>query len=67
MSAGAWSLRLYYRPFVEWIWLGPMLMVLGGVLAATDRRYRLAVRRPQASMAAAGGAVPVLAPQSPQR
>ncbi len=36
----AWSLRLYYRPFVRWIWAGGLFMVLGGFLAATDPRYR---------------------------
>ena len=35
----AWSVRLYYKPFVRWIWWGGFLMVLGGVLALTDRRY----------------------------
>ncbi len=45
VSGGAWSLRIYYKPFVQWIWLGPLCMVLGGLLAATDRRYRLAARR----------------------
>lgn len=39
---GAWSLRLYVKPFIRWIWLGTLFMAFGGVLAATDRRYRLA-------------------------
>jgi cytochrome c-type biogenesis protein CcmF len=47
VSAGAWSLRLYVKPFVGWIWLGALAMALGGVLAAADRRYRLATRRAQ--------------------
>lgn len=34
-----WSLRLYYKPFVRWIWLGALLIMCGGVLAASDRRY----------------------------
>jgi cytochrome c-type biogenesis protein CcmF len=33
-------LRLYYKPLIRWIWLGPLLMALGGLLAASDRRYR---------------------------
>ena len=33
-------MRLHYKPFVRWIWLGAILMAFGGVLAATDRRYR---------------------------
>lgn len=41
LGDGAWSVRLYYKPFVRWIWLGPLLMALGGLVAASDRRYRL--------------------------
>ena len=40
LGDGAWSVRLHYKPFVRWIWLGAILMAFGGVLAATDRRYR---------------------------
>ena len=35
-----WSMRVYYKPFVPWLWGGVLLMVLGGILAALDRRYR---------------------------
>ena len=35
-----WSMRVYYKPFVPWLWMGGLLMVLGGFLAALDRRYR---------------------------
>lgn len=35
---GAWSIRLYYKPFVRWIWLGAILIAIGGLLAATARR-----------------------------
>jgi len=38
----AWVVRIYHKPFVDWIWGGAFLMALGGVLAITDRRYRLA-------------------------
>ncbi|MFB3099940.1 MAG: heme lyase CcmF/NrfE family subunit [Gammaproteobacteria bacterium] len=41
IGADAWSLRLYYKPFIRWIWLGAILMGLGGLLAITDKRYRL--------------------------
>ena len=44
---GAWVVRVYYKPFVTWIWGGCVLMALGGALAASDRRYRVA-RREQA-------------------
>jgi len=37
---GAWALRLYHKPFVRWIWLGGLFMMLGGFLAAGERRFR---------------------------
>ncbi len=37
----AWAVRVYYKPFVSWIWAGCGFMALGGLLAALDRRYRL--------------------------
>ncbi len=40
-SKGAWAVRIYIKPFVDWIWAGCFLMGLGGVLAISDRRYRL--------------------------
>ena len=40
LGGGDWSLRLYYKPYVRWIWLAGVLMGLGGILAITDRRYR---------------------------
>ena len=43
-NAGAWSVRVYYKPFVDWIWGGCLLMGLGGVIAMLDRRYRLRVK-----------------------
>jgi len=43
----AWSLRLYHKPVVNWIWLGAALMSLGGFLAAFDKRYRMVRRRSQ--------------------
>ena len=52
-----WAVRLYYKPFVNWLWLGALLMVVGGFLAAFDRRYRVAAReRAAAGAAAAQGA-----------
>jgi cytochrome c-type biogenesis protein CcmF len=41
---GAWSVRVYYKPFVDWIWGGCLLMGLGGFIAMLDRRYRLRVK-----------------------
>ena len=40
----AWAVRVYYKPFVDWIWGGCVLMALGGVLALADRRYRIKSR-----------------------
>ena len=42
LSDGAWAVRVYYKPFVRWIWLGALCMALGGVLAISDPRYRMA-------------------------
>jgi len=39
---GAWSLRVYYKSFIRWIWMGAMFMGLGGLIAASDKRYRKA-------------------------
>lgn len=36
----SWSVRVYYKPFIGWIWTGVLLMVAGGLFAASDRRYR---------------------------
>jgi cytochrome c-type biogenesis protein CcmF len=42
---GAWTLRVYHKPFVTWIWGGCLLMALGGLLALSDRRYRVRAAR----------------------
>ena len=44
-GGGAWTVRVYYKPFVGWIWGGAILMALGGGLAVSDRRYALAARK----------------------
>ncbi len=46
LGDGSWALRVYVKPFVRWIWLGAALMALGGLVVATDRRFR-GERRPQ--------------------
>jgi len=43
LGNGDWALRLYYKPFVRWIWLGGILISIGGLLAASDPRYRMRV------------------------
>ena len=52
---GAWGVRIYRKPFVDWIWGGCLLMALGGFLAIADRRYRTR-RATVASAALAQGA-----------
>jgi len=42
---GAWGVRIYLKPFIDWIWMGAFLMALGGIVAVCDRRYRLAIQR----------------------
>ncbi|HSV58615.1 MAG TPA: heme lyase CcmF/NrfE family subunit [Variovorax sp.] len=51
----AWTMRVQVKPYMAWIWAGCLLMALGGLLAATDRRYRLA-------RVARAAAAPVLQP-----
>jgi len=45
LEGGAWSMRVYYKPLIRWIWLGCILMTIGGVLAVSDRRYRQSVKQ----------------------
>ncbi|HJS21340.1 MAG TPA: heme lyase CcmF/NrfE family subunit [Steroidobacteraceae bacterium] len=51
----AWSVRLQYKPLIRYIWLGAWLMALGGLVATTDRRYRL--KRVPEQAPATGGAM----------
>ncbi|SFI39182.1 heme lyase CcmF/NrfE family subunit [Jannaschia pohangensis] len=39
---GGWAIRVYIKPFANWIWIGSIIMALGGVLSLCDRRYRVA-------------------------
>ncbi|NMG44694.1 heme lyase CcmF/NrfE family subunit [Aromatoleum toluvorans] len=45
LDDGAWVVGLFYRPFISWIWFGCALMALGGIFAASDRRYRRLAER----------------------
>ncbi|WP_150305923.1 heme lyase CcmF/NrfE family subunit [Pseudomonas saliphila] len=45
LDDGAWAMRVHIKPFVRWIWLGGLMMTFGGLLAATDKRYRLRIKR----------------------
>jgi cytochrome c-type biogenesis protein CcmF len=40
---GAWLVKVQHKPFIDWIWGGCLIMALGGLLAASDRRYRVAL------------------------
>jgi cytochrome c-type biogenesis protein CcmF len=44
LEDGAWSVRIYYKPLVRWIWLGGLMIALGALLAAVDRRYLMRVK-----------------------
>jgi cytochrome c-type biogenesis protein CcmF len=55
VSGEGWTVRLYVKPFVQWIWIGVLFMAAGGVLAASDRRYR--VRVPGSKPARSTGAM----------
>ncbi len=44
LGESAWAVRVHYKPFVRWMWLGALLMAFGGVLAAMDKRYRVRIR-----------------------
>ena len=50
----AWAVRVYYKPFVDWIWGGCVLMALGGLIAMSDRRYRIKSRAATTVASAAG-------------
>jgi cytochrome c-type biogenesis protein CcmF len=46
-DTSAWAVRVYIKPFVDWIWVGCLLMAFGGILAISDRRYRIHARKTQ--------------------
>ncbi len=48
LDNGAWAVRIYYKPFVRWIWFGGVFMAIGGVLAMLDKRYRFGRRDEEA-------------------
>ncbi len=55
VGGGSWIVRVYVKPFVDWIWGGCLMMAIGGALAASDRRYRRRVK--EAAVATAGAGV----------
>jgi cytochrome c-type biogenesis protein CcmF len=52
LNNGDWSLRIYVKPFVSWIWLGSFIMALGGMLSISDKRYRTAKIKEKAKLKA---------------
>ncbi|MGB0733728.1 MAG: heme lyase CcmF/NrfE family subunit, partial [Pontibacterium sp.] len=52
LDGDAWSIRIQYKPYVRWIWLGGLMMTFGGILAASDKRYRRK-KKPQSAKPAA--------------
>ncbi len=52
----AWAVRIYVKPYIRFIWLGALMMMLGGFVAAADRRYRLV--QPDEGELPAGAATP---------
>jgi cytochrome c-type biogenesis protein CcmF len=44
LGESAWAVRVHYKPFVRWMWLGALLMAFGGAFAAMDKRYRMRIR-----------------------
>ncbi|TVP77024.1 heme lyase CcmF/NrfE family subunit [Thioalkalivibrio sp.] len=61
LGDGVWTVRVYHKPFVGWLWAGALLLAMGGGLAAADPRYRMVLRRrrvPDAEPALASAAAP---------
>jgi cytochrome c-type biogenesis protein CcmF len=58
VGAGRWSMRAQLRPFIDYVWYAAGLMALGGLLAATDRRYRTRQLAEEAAAAEQSGAKP---------
>jgi cytochrome c-type biogenesis protein CcmF len=53
LDGGAWLVKVQHKPFIDWIWGGCLIMALGGLLAASDRRYRFALKEMKALVEAA--------------
>ena len=56
LGQGAWSVRIQYKPLIRFIWLGCLVMALGGIIAITDRRYRVQQPAADAEAVSAAGA-----------
>ena len=58
LGNGSWSVRLQYKPMIRFIWLGALIMALGGLIAASDRRYQFAKGAVKSSEKSAPGEQP---------
>ncbi len=45
LGQGAWAIRIHYKPFVRWLWLGGIMIAFGGLLTVIDKRYRKATSK----------------------
>jgi len=54
---GRWTVKVWIKPFIDWIWVGCFLMALGGFAAIADRRYRTSRRTATAARRPAPAAV----------
>ena len=59
LGPDAWSMRIYHKPFVRWIWLGALFMGFGGLIAVLDKRYRRAPARSRSAADNAADAVEI--------
>jgi cytochrome c-type biogenesis protein CcmF len=64
---GAWGVRIYVKPFIDWIWMGAFIMALGGFLAISDRRYRIQVRQAAEDQGMTAAATAASEPRKPRR
>ena len=58
LEGKAWAVRVYFKPFVDWIWGGCLLMAIGGLFAVSDRRYRMGLKSGAAVTSELKGATP---------
>jgi cytochrome c-type biogenesis protein CcmF len=59
LADGGWAVRIYHNPMVPWLWAGAIIMVIGGTISLTDRRYRVgAPTRRRAAKALPTGSAP---------
>ncbi len=57
LNPTTWIVRVYHKPFVDWIWGGCLIIAIGGMIAVSDRRYRIGSSRP-AEVAVTGLVIP---------